>query len=304
MIYINSKERELDATVHTFCAPLYGTGRWMVGGHTEASTSATATFIRHQGRVYAVTCHHVIDAFRVESIKSGRLLAPSLHLGNTIVQFSESTDRGVEKWSFRSCRDFASPEILECEERMNDFQRKNSKLPDIAIADITSKWSSISQTGRPLAALDLDEWVAPIWDDVQHVWLAYGFPTDHKTRDKNMVAAPMPRIASEIVSFPGDGKLEFTLCSSLEKEHQWGFSGVSGGPVFAPHKTEDKFAFVGVVFEGAPSCMKVERNTDAIIQPEDIYIMANYISPDIFKTWIDGPSYGVTFNLNDARIST
>jgi hypothetical protein len=293
MIYIDATNENVDGLVKRFCAPLFATGQFLQGGHDESTTSATVTFVQFQSRVYAVTCHHVLAAFRAEAIKKNRAIVPSIHTGTVIHQFGSYSSQGKYRWSFMSCRDFPAQADLENEDALASLGRANSDKPDIAIADITETWSVI-RTNRGAEAIDLDAWTAPNWSIAQPVWMAYGFPDDHKYRSDDKVAAPMPRVAVELASAaPSPGKPTYTLCSTLTADHGWGFSGLSGGPVLIAHTLEDRYAFVGITFEGAPSSKEPHENAEAFVEKKDIVLMGYHLTPDRFQEWLEQRKYGV-----------
>lgn len=90
----------------------------------------------------------------------------------------------------------------------------------------------------------------------------------------------MPRVSAELTSEPPSTKKPtYTLCSTLEAEHGWGFSGLSGGPVLIAHKEEELFAFVGITFEGAPSSRAFQENAEAIVGKKDIVLMGVSFNP-------------------------
>ncbi|WP_156920092.1 hypothetical protein [Comamonas composti] len=293
MIYIDSTDSTLDKQVKAVCAPLFATGQFLQGGHSENTTNATVTFIQFESRIYAVTCHHVISAFLSEALKTKHRIVPSIHSGRNIYQFHEHGPQGQYRWSFTSCRDFPSNTNINNQQELSDLERRNLERPDIAIADLTSIWPLI-RDGRDAEAINLDNWVEPDWSTTQPVWLAYGFPNGHKYRTDNKVAAPMPRVAVELASSaPSPEKPTYTLCSTLAVEHGWGFSGLSGGPVLIAHTTEDCYAYVGITFEGAPSAKELEENSESFVGKMDIILRGYQLTPNIFRYWLSQLKFSV-----------
>jgi hypothetical protein len=293
MIYIDATNGNIDSLVKRFCAPLFASAQFLQGGHDESTTSATVTFVKFQSRIYAVTCHHVLAAFRIEAIKKSRAVVPSIHSGKFIHQFGSYSPQGKYRWSFMSCRDFPALADVENEDALASLDRANAVRPDIAIADMTEIWPVI-RTNRGAEAIDLDAWTTPNWSIAQPVWMAYGFPDGHKYRSGDQVAAPMPRVAVELASTaPSPEKPTYTLCSTLIVDHGWGFSGLSGGPVLIAHNSEDRYAFVGITFEGAPSSKELHENAEAFIGKKDIVLMGYHLTPVQFQEWLEQRKYGV-----------
>lgn len=294
MIYISSTNEDIDSRVHQFCAPLFGND-WLLleGGHDTSVTSATTTFVKFESRIYAVTCHHVLSAFFSASVRNNRRIVPTLHFGRSIHHFGGFTRQGTYRWSFRSCRDFPRSEDVDDDEVLAALDRANMERPDIAIADVTDSWPSFSSS-RNVEAIDLDTWTEPDWAVVQPTWLAFGFPDAHKYQSGNKLAAPMPRVAVNLdTDYPTRDKPTFILCSTLEADHGWGFSGMSGGPVLVAHTTDDRFAFVGVTFEGAPSTKDLQENAEAFFRMNDIVLKGYHLTPQQFSLWLSQLKYEV-----------
>lgn len=293
MVYVSATDDTIDGLVKQVCAPLFATGLLLERGHDESATSATVTFVQYKSRVYAVTCHHVLSAFFSEAVKTGRRIAPSVHSGRTIQQFGEFDMHGQYRWSFQSCRAFPAAADIGNEAALAALDRANADRPDIAIADLTTVWP-VFRTTRGAEAINLDEWVEPDWSNAQSVWMAYGFPDDHKYRSGDKVAAPMPRVAAKLESpLPTSEKPSYILCSTLETDHGWGFSGMSGGPVLVAHAADDRFAFVGITFEGAPSSKELEANAEAFVGKSDIVLRGYHLTSQQFEAWLFQRKYGV-----------
>ncbi len=288
MARIDTTYDALDARVKSMCAPLFATGQFGLGGHTESSINATATFVKFEERIYAVTCHHVLAAFFAVSIKQNRRLVPSLHNGRTILHLGTYGQDGSFFWSFRSCRSFPSAEEIAHDDQVGMLarERSNAGLPDIAIADITAVWPGLVQQ-RNAEALDLDTWEQPDWSETQPVWVAFGFPDGHKYEQDGKLAAPMPKVRAKQETSSLDQREAFILCSTLGEEHGWGFSGMSGGPVFAPDKTKDCFYFAGITYEGSPGLRDSESDDQAFLNKADILLRGYVISPATFNHWLE-----------------
>ncbi|QDG69445.1 hypothetical protein [Janthinobacterium tructae] len=293
MIFIDAIDATIDQKVKSVCAPLFATGQFLQNGHNEATINATVTFVKFESRIYAVTCHHVLSAFLSQALKTGRRIAPSIHSGRSIHQFHAYGPQGQYRWTFNSCRDFPSNDNINDQRKLAELERRNLERPDIAIADLTDTWNTIS-TLRNADAINLNDWVEPDWSVIQPVWMAYGFPDGHKYQTDDKIAAPMPRIAVELASsIPSPDKPTYTLCSTLTSEHGWGFSGISGGPVLVAHATEDRYAYVGITYEGAPSAKSLEKNSETFIDEKDIVLKGYQLTPTIFREWLTQLKFGV-----------
>ena len=297
MIFINATNENLDRSVKNFCAPLFATEHFLNGGHDKSTINATVTFVQHKTRVYAVTCHHVIAAFRAESLRKGKHFIPSIHSGVVIRQFGAFRDDGAYYWSFKSCRDFVPESEIDDTEANEKMVSKNANRPDIAIADITEVWSAIHDAGDA-DVINLDNWVEPIWGDMQHLWMAFGYPTAHKYQENGKVIAPMPRVTAELASsLPTEDNPKFVLGSTLDEKNNWGFSGLSGGPVLAAHSSDDRCAFVGITYEGFPSDREVTKNDQSFLTEKNIVLKAHYLTPLQFEHWLNDLQYGVRFEI-------
>lgn len=293
MVYIFATDDTIDRLVKRVCAPLFATGLLLEGGHDESATSATVTFVQYESRVYAVTCHHVLSAFFSAAVRTGRRIAPSVHSGKAIHQFGGFDTQGQYLWNFHSCRAFPAATDIDDDAALADLDRANADRPDIAIADLTDLWPVFRAT-RGAEVINLDEWTEPDWSTAQPVWVAYGFPDEHKHRAGDKVAAPMPRVSARLESsLPSIEKPTYILCSTLEADHGWGFSGMSGGPVLVAHATDERFAFVGITFEGAPSSIDLQKTPEAFVGKSDIVLRGYHLIPQQFAAWLSQRKYGV-----------
>jgi len=286
----------LDKFVHTTCKPLFANEYLLHSGHSVSTTNATATFVKRHGHFYAITCHHVLAAFQIEALESNKLLVPSVHGGRLIHQLGGLITAEQYRWSFNSCRDFPTKEILSDPDATETLQRANSVKPDVAIADISSVWEAMSSIGG-LSFINMDDWDQPNWTQLQPHMAAYGFPNDHKSRQGDSVAVPMPRIVAKLQDAPSPDRPSFILYSTLDREHGFGFSGVSGGPVVAEDTTQDDlFHFVGIVYEGSPSST-IDQVAQSIFSRSDIFLYCHHLTPNMFDVWLDSCLYGVQFSL-------
>lgn len=294
MVYFEVTNDALDKCVAQLCAPLFASGQFLQGGHDESTTNATVTFVAWRGRVYALTCHHVIAGFFAESVTTNRQLVPSIHSGRVMQQLGFYLPSGDYRWAFQSCRKFPNSTEVDKPDVLDRLARQNAELPDIAIADITEMWPILVRH-RSARVLNLDMWTQPDWSTTQPIWMAFGFPDTHKTQKEGKIEVPMPRVAVEVASLPTPERPQFRLVSTLEGDHGWRFSGLSGGPVFVVDRTRDLCAFVGIVNEGAPGSSAPQDNAETFIRGGDIVLSGYHVTPDTFGNWLQGLQYGVQF---------
>lgn len=287
---------DLDARIYAAIAPLFATDMMLRDGHTGASLNATVTFVRRGGQIFALTCHHVLAAFRFEGLKRSQILAPSVHSGRSVIQFKTFVGKSI-RWTFRSCRDFPDHSIMKDEDALNDFDRANSSRPDIAIADVPEEIWAMFRKDRPMEPIDLDDWIEPPWEQLERLWAAFGFPNGQKYGAGHKVAAPMTRITAELQSSSPQQREVFTLFSRLDREHGYGFSGISGGPVLTESDADKRFYFAGIVFEGTPSSAESEDDDESFLGQTDIYLRCYTLTPENFDRWRNALKFGVEFQL-------
>jgi hypothetical protein len=293
MSFLDCQDAELDSRVHRVCAPLFATDQFLAQGHDASTTGATLTFVKFEGRIYGVTCHHVLAAFYAIAIREQRRIIPTIHSGPCIQAIGEPTAHGGYRWGFQSCREFLTPAQIDDSEASDALDRKNADRPDIAIAELTAMWPLLQQF-RAAEPIDLNAWTEPNWSAAQPVFMAFGFPTAHKYRVDDKVAAPMPRVGATLASeAPSADRPRFTLCSTLEAAHGWGLSGLSGGPVVMAHAARDRYTFVGITYEGSPIAKDPKQTEDSILRAEDLLLKAYYLSPDCFRDWLMERRYGI-----------
>jgi hypothetical protein len=195
MSFIDCADAELDARIHRMCAPLFATEQFLKQSHDVSTASATVTFVKFEGRIFGVTCHHVLSAFYAIAMREQRRIIPTIHSGPAIHHIGQVTDHGGYRWAFQSCREFLKPADVDDSEAGVALDRRNSDKPDIAIAELTTLWSLL-QNFRSAEAIDLDSWIEPDWSATQPVAMAFGYPDDHKYRagDRIYRRPPAPGI--------------------------------------------------------------------------------------------------------------
>lgn len=287
---------DIDKHVHAAIAPLFATDIFLRDGHTDATINATVTFVRRHGRIFALTCHHVLEAFYSEAIKRNCVLVPSVHFGRTIFQFKTCSGTEV-RWTFGSCRDYPDQATLGDKDALSHFHRVNSSRPDIAVVDVPNEVWDKFHGNRHLEPIDLDNWIEPPWEQLGTYWAAYGFPNNHKYLSDGKVAAPMPRITAQLQSRTPWEREDFTLFSALDREHGFGLSGISGGPVLAESEIGQCFHFVGLVFEGTPSTIEPISSDETFLRASDIHLRCYLLTPENFDRWQSAIKYGVQFSI-------
>lgn len=161
-------------------------------GHTEATSSATFTFIKRKERVYAVTCGHVLDALADEqSMPKARNPTLALHLNRGPLNLSYFVAQG------QIAHAISAPEL-----------EGSRREVDVAIALLSESYWSLLTTRKNKVAINLDSWREPAWEMVKYC-VAVGYPGELKFNsredDQDMVAAPFLRAIAKVAS-PLDGK--------------------------------------------------------------------------------------------------
>ena len=182
--------------------------------------SGTITFVMYKGKVYGITCWHVIEIYRQFLKGSG---SEYTHTMRTMVNgFYAIHDRFI-----RPIPDVGMPDI------------------DIAIREINPK--HVSAIGK--VAYDLDNESTPPWE-IKYGY-AVGFPENMKKKVNvnsfgHQISMPQVAILAEINGMPNH---RFSLNSELPKRpNQEDYSGMSGGPIFWSTKSE--YGMFGIIYEG------------------------------------------------------
>ncbi|NWC82849.1 hypothetical protein HX798_21525 [Pseudomonas putida] len=189
---------------------------------TPSEPTATVTFVRFEGEVYALTAKHVVLELDKWLAKSGRLAGAYFCPAN----------RG-----FGLSGPFISPPAL--------FPQRN---PDVALLKVTEK--HLSRLGKEAFE------ILPETQETKMPWppthgRAYGFPTV----DKNAVidalgerlAMPSVEVVAECISTGSDSD-QIQFHSELSEPVERGsLSGLSGGAVF--WSTDEQYGLAGIVKE-------------------------------------------------------
>ena len=227
-----------------------GTNSWpRFAEPSHTLRNGTLTFVKSEGRVFGITCWHVIEHFRKQLQISGNAFSHSLR---TMVNgFYFVHDRFIRPES-----QFGDPPI------------------DIAIRQINP--DLLSDIGKE--AIDLDLLSAPP-QPLTH-GLGVGFPETAKYKRMEdqigyRVSMPQVEILAEIDGLP---TRRFTLFSELnEKPIHTDYSGMSGGPIF--WSTENDFGVFGIIYEGGVGSELSDGNT--------VYLYGELATPVVIKSWIN-----------------
>jgi hypothetical protein len=252
-------------------------------GHDEKTRNATFTFIKRNGRHYAVTCRHVVDSLSdaaiVPAVKNPTI---ALHVGKAVLNLSYFTAQGL-------VLGVNSPKGGTAQDGV-----------DVAIASLDGGYWHMLVKDKNKAPIDLDTWREPDWNAVKYC-LAAGYPDEHKEKVVGdtgpSVASPFAVVCAEATSKLGRNERLIVLSSALEKPHGYYFSGMSGGPIYAiegheQRKVEDEELFpVGIVFEGFPGSGRTDVHNDSdamttFLTDRDLFFRALTLTPEIFDEWL------------------
>ncbi|TDQ78440.1 hypothetical protein A8950_3489 [Dongia mobilis] len=214
----------------------------------EASLrNGTLTFVRSNGRTYAITCQHVVQHYRDMLEQSGQEFSHSMR--TMLNGFHIVMDRFIQPHA-----------------------KPGDEPPDIAIREINP--SHIAHIGKQ--PLDLDTLGEPP-ENMRHAY-AVGFPETLKYNRHDAgdpfgyrVSIPQVEILAELSRRPDR---RFTMFSELVKPAaDIEYSGMSGGPIF--WSTEDEYGILGIIYEGGPG----HGNGS-------IYVYGEIATPEVVRDWI------------------
>ena len=252
-------------------------------GHGESTPNATATFVKRKGHHYMVTCRHVL-----QMVADRRRVS-----GDTQLTMALQIDRAVLNLSH------ISPQGIILSVRTPEMEIRPEKA-DIALASLEGSYWNLLSSRKNKVAIDLDSWREPDWAAVRYC-LATGYPNKDKytipSEGAEKVAVPFLNVVSELCSAPDQDTTRFTLMSELDSPHDYGFSGMSGGAVYAMEGNEgsevedEDLLPIGIVHEGSPSNsqpkeQREEQAAGAFFTDRDIMIRALLLTPDIFDEWL------------------
>jgi len=210
--------------------------------------NGTLTFVKANGRVYGITCWHVIEHFRKQLSQSGD---PYSHSMRTMVNgFYVVLDRFI-----RPEPQLGDPPI------------------DIAVRELDP--DLVSTIGK--SPIDLDSQPkAP--EAIRHGY-AVGFPETMKykkmeDRSGYRISMPQVEILAEIQEFPSR---RFALFSELDnKPSQTDYSGMSGGPIF--WSTEEDYGIFGIIYEGGVG--------SELSEGKSVYVYGEVATPEVIRSWL------------------
>lgn len=255
--------------------PLFFHDHFLATGHDVNTKNATATYVQFEGRVYAVTCRHVLDILerRIEN-KHSRFPTLALVIDRTVLNLSFFTAEGLKYG-------IAAPEAGPGEDPL-----------DLAIADITGSYWELLKTRKGNAVIDLDNWREPRWARAE-ILVAAGYPDEHKqhvTADgEEKLAAPMPLVCAAVDGKIATDQREVRMRSRLKKPHGVHFSGMSGGPIYV--QQDELLVPVGILYEGWPATSNNpvtfdDTGTKVLFDNCDIIVHGLALTPDNFAKWI------------------
>lgn len=259
---------ELGEHIVTHCEPLYLSKALMLDGHSAEKANGTITYIKYKGKIYGVTCAHVLFSQNLGT-QNERVLSV-FGMNRVHYQFGAITRNGYLS-NFRALR--KSPDDVI--------------PPDIAVTRLDEPFPSIHMMSKGKKAIDLDKWTQPYWNDI-NICVACGFPTEHKTQTDTIVSAGLVQVFAEPAGPLSPDRESFLLASSLDNECEVYLSGMSGGPVYVEGEREGAIDLIGIVYEGSPGSSKdwEHRHEGAFMTKKDIQVKAYTITPGIFENWL------------------
>ena len=300
MSALNQNKTKPESLPFRQTAPVWFQDYFLSTGHDETTRNATVTFVKRRGCHYAVTCRHVLEAVtEPETVPGARLPTMALEVDQVVLNFSSITMEGIKST-------FWAPK-----------PERQSTRPDIALAKIDdSRWELLSSRKNNKVGIDLDSWREPNWSDVQSC-LASGYADEHKEKTtledgSEKLATWFLKVVTELDTTLELNEPKFSLYSHLDDPPVYGFSGMSGGPLYAIEESkikgdprfpigeddprfligEDEALFpIGIVFEGSPSTIKSaeqshESTTQGFLDKRDILLGVLTLTPETFDEWL------------------
>ncbi|RWP54370.1 hypothetical protein [Mesorhizobium sp.] len=190
MTNASAKHEEDDSLLRRQTDPVWLQDHYLGTGHTEETNSATFTFIKRRGRIYAVTCGHVVDQLsNPVSVPDARLPTLALQIDRGVLNLSQVTGIGRITHTTRAAE-------------KNETHREI----DIAITPLSESYWSILTKRKNKTAIDLDAWREPRWESVK-MCVAAGYPNEHKEHlevdGRDMVGASFMRAIAAVSSMLG-----------------------------------------------------------------------------------------------------
>jgi hypothetical protein len=234
MPYTVSDELAANACKH--CAPMFILRRHVDMAPTAHDKSATLTFIKFRGRVYGITCKHVVTSLRDRIKSSGGELSYTFYVA-------------LKRHQVIQDRFFFPP---------GDWV---TSPPDIAIRELHPDLPE--HIGK--VALDIEAHPTPGLSEISFA-MAVGFPYRLKTQapapQGYQLAMPCAHAVAENRSITGPS---FTLFSELQGTPEiQDLSGMSGGPIY--WSNEASYGLLGVTYESSQIDGSVSGDASVLIR--------------------------------------
>lgn len=227
-------------------------------GHDESTPSATGTFVKFRGRIFIVTCGHVLQQVDIGkhqtlSVMADRIVFPFSGLGKDApiifgVPYLEATNASI----------------------------------DLAIGPTEHFWSILAER-RGKRAIDLDDWKEPAWENIVAA-KAFGWQDGGKQVANNHVTTKGIEVTVGVGSALGTSAEAFTLISENAANADQSLSGISGGAIFGFYADGSHFP-IGIVFEGFPGDSKTSGPA-AFLKEGDLMVRGHLLTPSIFGGWL------------------
>ncbi len=221
-------------------------GRFDFAKPSDDLRNGTLTFVKSDGKVFGITCWHVIEHYRSQIDKSGNLDSHSMR---TMVNgFYFVLDRFV-----RPKPQMGMPNLdIAIRELRPDFPLAIGKIP-----------------------IDLDQ-NNNLPQRISYGY-AIGFPETMKYRIQEntgfRVSMPQVEILAELQAVPTG---RFTMFSEIDNiPENIDYSGMSGGPIF--WSTSEHYGMLGIVYEGGKG---------AELSNKSIYVFGELATAEVIKEWI------------------
>lgn len=220
-----------------------------LGNPDASSRNGTLTFVKSEGKVFGITCWHVIEYLRRQIELTGDPYSHSFYT--------------MPVRPYIVIDSFIRPQSL------TEYHQL-----DVGIRQVKSDF--VAAIGK--TPLEIDNMLVP--DSIEFGW-AVGFPEGLKYEKEQLienkaqvVSLPTVSILAEIDETPS-GK--FMLYSEFENtDHHKSYSGMSGGPIFWSH--QDIYGIFGITYE-ASKC-------EGFSNGKSIMIAGELATPNIIKHWI------------------
>lgn len=242
-----------NAGVHCACLGIYknhindNRGLLRPPSPLDILRNCTITFVKSEGKVYGITCWHVIEQLQEYHDETGDTYSHSFY---TLVKGFNCI-----------INTFINPKS----ENVNTFI-------DIAIRELNP--ALLESIGK--VPLDLDNQITPY--DIKFGY-AVGFPETIRYKksfmDGEQISMPQCEILAEINRIP---KERFVLHNELENVPKpKNYSGMSGGPIFWCNG--ENYGIYGIAYEAGTG--------GELTGDHGIFVYGEYAAPEEIKMWID-----------------